>query len=64
VVEYMNYSCTRWPGSSENFSPFVSILELIAYAGPFGAQFLVPATKPWREFLANVTSNQASGDLK
>jgi hypothetical protein len=55
-VEYMAYSQTPWPRGGRSFSPFVTILDLIAYAGRAGSQYLVPKTVPWRQFLAAKTA--------
>jgi hypothetical protein len=51
TVEYMNYSRTPWPQPGDSFTPYVSILDLIARTGPDARNHLAPATTPWREFL-------------
>jgi hypothetical protein len=51
-VEYMAYSLTPWPQKHGEFTPYVSILDLIANTGRGGVDFLRPATLGWREFLA------------
>lgn len=50
-VEYMRYSLTPWPQRGPDFAPYVSVLDLIANAGPGGAAYLRPQTIPWREFM-------------
>ena len=54
-VEYMNYSRTRWPQPGGAFTPYVSVLDLIARTGPAARDHLNPATIPWREFLKQET---------
>ncbi|WP_104667998.1 WbqC family protein [Ensifer adhaerens] len=50
-VEYMSYSCTTWPQPRETFTPYVSVLDLIARTGPDARKYLLPKTISWREFL-------------
>lgn len=50
-VEYMRYSCTGWPQPRETFTPYVSILDLIARTGPDARNHLFPTTISWQEFL-------------
>jgi hypothetical protein len=52
AVEYMCYSRTRWPQNRAMFTPYVSVLDLIAHAGPDAASYLHPASRNWRDFLA------------
>lgn len=52
AVEYMAYSMTPWPQQTGEFTPYVSILDLIANTGRAAHEFLRPATISWREFLA------------
>ncbi|HEY3889180.1 MAG TPA: WbqC family protein [Caulobacteraceae bacterium] len=51
-VEYVDYSLTPYPQSHGDFTPYVSVLDLIANAGPGAGGYIRPRTKPWREFLA------------
>ena len=57
AVEYMDYSLTPWPqggkegGSGGGFTPYVSVLDLIARTGKAAADYLRPATLPWQEFI-------------
>jgi hypothetical protein len=53
AVEYMAYSKTPWPRHAPGFSPFASILDLIANVGPDAASYLRPETTPWRTFIAS-----------
>ncbi|WP_077960077.1 WbqC family protein [Ensifer adhaerens] len=55
-VEYMNYSCTPWPQPRETFTPYVSVLDLIARTGPDARKYLIPKTISWREFLKEEAS--------
>lgn len=50
-VAYMSYSRTRWPRPGGSFTPFVTVLDLIAHTGPQAARYLHPATVDWRVFL-------------
>lgn len=49
-VEYMNYQKVPYPQLHGPFTPFVSILDLIANTGRGGAAMLCSGSKPWREF--------------
>jgi hypothetical protein len=51
AVEYMGYSRTPWPQPGNIFTPYVSILDLIARTGPAARNYLMPATIPWQDFL-------------
>jgi hypothetical protein len=51
-VEYIRYSRTPWPQAHGPFTPFVTILDLLANSGPENAQYFRPSTTPWRDFLA------------
>lgn len=55
AVEYMNYSRTRWPQPGGTFTPYVSVLDLIARTGPAARDHLNPATMTWRAFLKQET---------
>jgi hypothetical protein len=50
AVEYMAYSKTEWPRPAPGFTPFASILDLIANIGPAASDYLRPATTDWRAF--------------
>ena len=54
AVEYIDYSCTPWLQGQGDFTPYVSILDLIARTGPDAASYLKPRTLPWRAFLERV----------
>jgi hypothetical protein len=51
-VEYMDYRKLRYPQLHGDFTPYVSILDLIANAGRSGAQVICSGTVGWREFVA------------
>jgi hypothetical protein len=59
-VEYMKYSLTQWPIGRRKFTPYVSILDLIAWTGPKARDFLAPETVPWRDFIASADSRRVS----
>lgn len=50
-VAYMSYSRTRWPQPGGSFTPYVSVLDLIARTGPEAKSYLRPATIAWQDFL-------------
>ena len=52
VVEYMDYSLTPWPQDYGEFTPFVTVLDLIAARGDQSAAALQPSTVPWRQFVS------------
>jgi hypothetical protein len=47
----MMYSKTPWPQGAGTFTPYVSILDLIAQTGPRAVQYLAPATASWKDLL-------------
>jgi hypothetical protein len=49
-VEYMDYAKHPYPQLFGAFTPFVSILDLIANLGPAARKILCPRTVAWREF--------------
>jgi hypothetical protein len=51
AVEYMQYGPEPWPQAHGDFSPFVTVLDLIAAAGDTARQHLRPRTVPWRAFM-------------
>ena len=59
AVEYIDYRKTPYPQSHGDFSPFVSILDLIANVGPSGLQYIHSTTLPWRIFLQNERAKAA-----
>jgi hypothetical protein len=52
AVEYADYSKTPYPQQHGDFTPYVSILDLIANLGTKAGTAIHPRTMPWREFLA------------
>jgi hypothetical protein len=50
-VEYLDYEKRPYPQRHGSFTPYVSILDLIANTGRAGRDVIVSGTKPWREFL-------------
>ena len=52
AVEYIDYRKTPYPQLHGEFSPFVSVLDLIANVGRDGLKFIHSTTLPWRTFLS------------
>jgi hypothetical protein len=50
-VEYLDYERRPYPQLHGDFTPYLSILDLIANVGRDGRDVIVSGTKPWREFL-------------
>jgi hypothetical protein len=50
-VEYMDYRCTSYPQFHGTFTPYVSILDLIAHCGPGGSSLIRSGTRNWRSFI-------------
>jgi hypothetical protein len=55
AVEYMDYSKTAYPQLHGEFTPHVSILDLIANLGVDAQTAIRPKTIPWRDFLSRRT---------
>ena len=53
-VEYMNYRKRSYPQLHGEFTPFVTILDLIANTGTEGREYIDSETTYWKEFLQNV----------
>lgn len=51
-VEYMNYQRTPYDQLHGEFTPYVSVLDLIANRGAAGAELIRSGTIPWREFIS------------
>ena len=51
-VEYMNYQKRPYRQEHGEFTPFVSILDLIANMGPGGRDLVCSGTVDWKEFAA------------
>ena len=49
-VQYMDYLRSLYPQAHGTFTPYVSILDLIANTGRDGRQYINSGTKPWQEF--------------
>lgn len=50
-VDYMDYSLTSWPQGTGSFTPYVTILDLIAHTGAQARTYLRPGTISWQSFL-------------
>ena len=50
-VEYLDYEKRPYAQLHGPFTPYVSVLDLIANVGRSGRDVIVSGTKPWREFL-------------
>jgi hypothetical protein len=53
-VEYMNYKKIPYPQLHGTFTPYVSVLDLLANTGPRGIDFISSQSIYWKEFLSNV----------
>jgi hypothetical protein len=53
-VEYMNYKRIPYQQLHGSFTPYVSLLDLIANAGPRGIDCISSQSIHWKEFLSNV----------
>ncbi len=51
-VEYMEYRKVPYPQLHGAFTPYVSILDLIANRGKVGRDVICSGTTPWRKFVA------------
>jgi hypothetical protein len=51
-VDYIDYNVAPYSQQHGAFTPFVSVLDLIANTGDDARRCLRPRTKPWRAFLA------------
>lgn len=49
-VEYMNYAMTPYPQLHGTFTPYVSILDLIANVGEDGVKYMNSNTTYWKDF--------------
>lgn len=50
-VEYADYSQETYPQLHGNFTPYVSVLDLVANLGPLAGDAIHPKTIPWQKFL-------------
>lgn len=53
-VEYMNYNKIPYPQLHGTFTPYVSILDLIANTGSRGIDYISSQSIYWKEYLSNV----------
>src|SRR5205807_669864 len=51
AVEYMNYALSPYQQFHGDFTPYVTILDLIAHVGADAGSFLRSGTQSWRMFL-------------
>jgi hypothetical protein len=52
-VEYMNYRMTPYAQLHGDFTPYVTVLDLIANAGKEGQQYIASGTTYWKEHISN-----------
>jgi len=52
AVDYMEYEEREYPQMHPPFTPFVTILDLIANVGREGREVIASGTRPWREVMA------------
>jgi hypothetical protein len=50
-VEYMDYQRLPYPQQHGQFTPYVSVLDLIANCGPEGRKFICSGSVYWKEFI-------------
>jgi hypothetical protein len=50
-LEYMDYQKVPYPQLFGDFTPFVSILDLIANCGKEGKSFIISSSKYWKQFI-------------
>lgn len=50
-IVYMDYSLTPWARDDSQFTPYVSILDLVGYQGKDAVGHLRPRTVPWEQFV-------------
>ena len=50
-VEYVDYSQESYSQLHGSFTPYVSVLDLVANLGPRANDAIRPKTIPWQEFL-------------
>lgn len=55
AVEYMSYGPEPWPQAHGPFTPYVTVLDLIAAKGVLGSEHLRPQTVGWQAFLQATT---------
>jgi hypothetical protein len=53
TVEYMAYRCIPYPQIHGTFTPYVSILDLMANCGKDGRKYISSGTIDWRTFIKN-----------
>ena len=54
AVEYMNYQRSPYAQLHGDFTPYVSILDLIANTGKDGLRYIDSGTMHWKEYVQNV----------
>lgn len=60
AVEYIDYLRVPYAQLHAPFTPYVSILDLIANTGTAGKSVIASQTIPWREFVNSFQASQAS----
>jgi hypothetical protein len=60
TVDYIDYSRTPYRQLHGAFTPYVSVLDLIANTGAHANEHLHPRTKPWRDFLGQRAQAKAA----
>ncbi len=54
AVEYMDYNLNSYPQVHGDFTPYVTILDLIANCGKGGREYINSGTISWRDALASI----------
>jgi WbqC-like protein family len=55
MLEYMEYKKMAYPQAFGEFTPYVSILDLIAYCGKEGKTFINSPSKYWKDYINEST---------
>ena len=59
-VKYMDYSKTTWPRGQGMSTPYISVLDAIAWTGKTTKETLRPRCRPWRDFLEQAINESRS----
>ena len=54
-VQYMDYRCIPYPQQGNEFTPYVSSLDLVANCGPEGARVIRSGSINWKDFTGSKT---------
>lgn len=60
AVDYMDYSRREYPQRFAPFTPYVTLLDLVANCGRDGRRYLGSPTVPWRQAMAQTLATRAA----